>query len=202
MSNNADDKYYVDWRNNLPDSSTWLRVDRIHNSLHAEAFNLPTATFRSMLYPVASHIRWDNIPSNNNEDLFCGVLYDYSAIDNMFADNVGQNITFGVSTNLDGNVTTTASYRGVYRSNGLHEAHICVGDNQIDSRKVNVAIKANKEEVTITVPLTLEGRYAAELPKNPVAGMLVHLQECEKFKCLLVYTGETWKKVLLGELND
>jgi hypothetical protein len=166
-------------------------------------------------YPIQSQMRWDSIPSDNNEDLFRGILYDYTGD---FSDNVGQGIMFGIAptrfnkkSNLvvGSNITPTASYRGVYKKDGYHEAHICVGlpENQrLDDRGVNKVIIASGKKIEVAAPIKLYNvtksvKGMKEL--EPEIGMLAYtITEHDKEARLLFYTGHAWKQVKLSDTVD
>ncbi len=156
----------------------------------------------SMDYPINSYMRWDRIPSNNNEDLFRGILCDYSALKEGFQDRIGQGIMFGV--NHAWRTTTkpihTASYRGVYRKSGKHEAHICVGIANQDERAIKVVINASTEKVHVKSPLMLDNIYGKD-NINAQPGSLATYYEDNQHAKLLFYTGTSWKEVQLGEVQ-
>ena len=158
-------------------------------------------------YPINSHMRWDGIPSHNNEDLFRGILYDYTG---EFNDEVGQGIMFGISPhrhNEESNVKQTASYRGVYKKDGYHEAHICVGlPNPIDERGVNKVIKASGKKIEVSSPIKLHNvteTVVGMKELEPEIGMLAYtVTEHDREARLLFYTGHVWKQVKLGNTID
>jgi len=165
----------------------------------------------SIDYPIHSHMRWDDMPSNNNEDLFRGILYDYT---NNFHDDVGQGIMFGISADLwNTNIIHTASYRGVYKKDNYHEAHICVGKvDPLDARGVDVVIRASAKNIKVTSPIQLhnledDGGYANnfQFTTEPKTGMIAYAQreteEPEEAR-MLFYTGSKWREVVLGDTID
>lgn len=166
---------------------------------------------RSMYYPLLSSIRWDSIPSTNNEDLFRGVLCDYSALDNGFEDNIGQAIFFGVSTGIQSApVIHTASYRGVYRTSGKHEAHIVVGTEEYGEREVEKIVVASTEKIQVHSPLQLDNiahqngkRRNKILEKQTEAGTLAYFypKDSKEPAKLVFYDGEQWKSVKLENLD-
>lgn len=156
----------------------------------------------SMDYPINAYMRWDKIPSNNNEDLFRGILCDYSALEEGFQDRIGQGIMFGVN-NAWKTMTKpihTASYRGVYRTSGTHEAHICVGIKDEDERAVKVVVNANAERVKVSTPIELDNIYGKS-DINAQPGSLATYYEDNQPAKLLFYTGTSWKEVQLGEVQ-
>jgi hypothetical protein len=154
------------------------KASRIHVDKDVEEWADQDLSILSVDYPINSYMRWDRIPSNNNEDLFRGILCDYSALEEGYQDRIGQGIMFGV--NHAWRTMTypihTASYRGVYRTSGTHEAHICVGVDDKDERAIKVIVNAQ--------PGSLATYYEDNQPAK-----------------LLFYTGTSWNEVQLGEVQ-
>jgi len=165
----------------------------------------------SMVYPIHSNMRWDRIGSKNNEDLFRGILCDYSALEEGFKDCIGQGIMFGISTDMMHNqLKHTASYRGVYRQSGEHEAHICVGVDDKDERAIKVVVNASTKRVKINSPVVLDNVWEKQ-EIDPLPGTLAMYHQPygvdwskyddTKRAKLLFYDGYDWKEVQLGELK-
>lgn len=178
------------------------KTGRIHVDKDVEDFCDKNFTKLSMDYPINAYMRWDKIPSNNNEDLFRGILCDYSALEEGFQDRIGQGIMFGVNHawRTKTKPIHTASYRGVYRTSGTHEAHICVGVADKDERAIKVVINASAERVQVSTPITLDNLYGKDNINAP-AGSLAAYYEDEQPAKLLFYTGTSWKEVQLGEVQ-
>lgn len=179
------------------------------NPYHQEEFEKPITTYNSFDYPLQTNMRWDKIPSTNNEDLFRGILHDYSAINGNFEDNVGQQIYFGISNSLEVDseksvTVTTAAFRGVYRTSNYHEAQLVVGTpNSFNTRDVKVVVNASAKQVDINAPVRLHNIYNADLMDHSVgAGTLASYMEVNTTRAkLLFFDGERWKEVLLRDLD-
>jgi len=187
---------------------TGLWKDRLFVDKHLEVWSRTTFEIYSMNYPINSNMRWDRIGSDNNEDLFRGILCDYSALKEGYQDHIGQGIMFGVDTDLPGNniPTHTASYRGIYRTSGKHEAHIVVGVDPTDERAVKVIINASTKRVKLSSPIVLSNIWDKQ-EIDPLPGTLAMYHqpygnnEEEKQAKLLFYNGADWKEVQLGEIK-
>ena len=98
------------------------------------------------------------------------------------------------------NIIHTASYRGVYKKDNYHEAHICVGKvDPLDARGVDVVIRASAKNIKVTSPIQLhnledDGGYANnfQFTTEPKTGMIAYAQreteEPEEAR-MLFYTG-------------
>jgi hypothetical protein len=178
------------------------KASRIHVDKDVEEWADQDLSILSVDYPINSYMRWDRIPSNNNEDLFRGILCDYSALEEGYQDRIGQGIMFGV--NHAWRTMTypihTASYRGVYRTSGTHEAHICVGVDDKDERAIKVIVNANTERVKVSSPIMLDNLYGKD-NINAQPGSLATYYEDNQPAKLLFYTGTSWNEVQLGEVQ-
>ena len=174
-----------------------------------EKFENHKTDFNSFDYPLQTNMRWDKIPSENNEDLFRGILHDYSAINGNFEDNVGQQIYFGISNSLEVDneksiTVTTAAFRGVYRTSKYHEAQLVVGTpKSFNDRDVKVVVNASAKQVDINAPVRLHNIYNADKMDHSVgAGTLASYMEVNSTRAkLLFFDGERWKEVLLRDLD-
>ena len=174
-----------------------------------EKFENHKTDFSSFDYPLQTNMRWDKIPSENNEDLFRGILHDYSAINGNFEDNVGQQIYFGISNSLEVDneksiTVTTAAFRGVYRTSKYHEAQLVVGTpKSLNDRDVKVVVNASAKQVDINAPVRLHNIYNADKMDHSVgAGTLASYMEVNSTRAkLLFFDGERWKEVLLRDLD-
>ena len=195
--------------------------DRLFVDKHLDIWSKDTFKIYSMTYPIHSNMRWDRIGSDNNEDLFRGILCDYSALKEGYQDRIGQGIMFGISTDMTHNqLKHTASYRGIYRTSGKHEAHIVVGISDEDARAVKVIINASTKRVKLSSPVVLDNLWEKqewekqEWEKqeiDPLPGTLAmyhqpHGVDWSKYDDtkranLLFYDGYNWKEVQLGEIK-
>lgn len=174
-----------------------------------EKFENHKTDFSSFDYPLQTNMRWDKIPSENNEDLFRGILHDYSAINGNFEDNVGQQIYFGISNSLDVDneksvTVTTAAFRGVYRTSKYHEAQLVVGTpKSFNDRDVKVVVNASAKQVDINAPVRLHNIYNDDNMDHSVeAGTLASYTEGNSVRAkLLFFDGLQWKEVELRDLD-
>jgi hypothetical protein len=174
-----------------------------------EKFENHTTDFSSFDYPLQTNMRWDKIPSGNNEDLFRGILHDYSAITGDFEDNIGQQLYFGVANTLDVEdgiykLFTTAAVRGVYRTSKYHEAQLVVGTpTSLNERDVKIVVNASAKQVDINVPMRLHNIYNDDNMDHSVeAGTLASYIEVNSVRAkLLFFDGLQWKEVELRDLD-
>ena len=167
-----------------------------------DLFSRKVLHVHSIDYPIRSHMRWDAIESNNNEDLFRGILYDYVGD---FQDKVGQGIMFGLSSKYSNHsdFIHTASYRGVYRKDNFHEAHIVVGNPVAENnRDIRNVITASLKRIEVASPIVLPNLtkgHKALSRITPEVGMLAYVELADEDKATLVfYDGDDWRIVELG----
>lgn len=181
----------------------------INEADHESWKDTPGIVHNCMDYPIEAGMRWDAIPTGNNEDLFRGILYDYSALDNGYQDGIGQQIYFAVSDSIQGtqdsnsNFTTTAAFRAVYRESNYHEAQLVVGHPKAKNpRDVKVVVKASKKQVDILAPLKLYNIFEKDVTEV-TAGTMAYYQKDELTPAMLLFfDGVRWKEVQLRDINN
>lgn len=188
-----------------------LADEKINIDKHKDRFTQYQKNYHSVDYPVQSNMRWDDMPSDNNEDLFRGILWDYSALNNTWDDCIGQGIMFGVGIDMDdsNSIVQTAAFRGVYRKDGNHEAHIVVGRNQLGSfkkddhneRHVYEVVNINAKRVKINASLVLHAVREGNGLDDPETGSLAYTYQGKGPPSLVFYNGEKWMKVQLGDIE-
>lgn len=168
---------------------------RITVDAKIEEFDNPTTVIKSFHYPLLVEQRWDNIDSNNNEDLFRGLLVDYTSD---YSDKIGQALMLGVRGSDENDVITTASYRGVYRTNHDHEAHICVGTDPKNERRVESIVVASNKKVEVRRPLTLPIVWDLDDVKDPEVGTIVFFVN-DEYGCIAIYNNAGWYELAIGQ---
>lgn len=184
-----------------------MEAPRMINDADHEAWKDTAGIVHNCMdYPIEAGMRWDAIPSGNNEDLFRGILYDYSALDNGFQDGIGQQIYFAVSDSLkskeDNHCITTAAFRAVYRKDNYHEAQLVVGHPKAkNSRDVKVVVNASKKQVDINAPLKLYNIFEKDVTEVTVGAMAYYQKDDTTPAMLLFFDGIKWKEVQLKEVK-
>jgi hypothetical protein len=187
---------------------TNTKANRLINEADHEAWkDTPGIVHNCMDYPIEAGMRWDAIPTGNNEDLFRGILYDYSALKEGFQDGIGQQIYFGVSGSLenteDDKHVTTAAFRAVYRKDNYHEAQLVVGHPKAKNpRDVKVVVNASKKQVDINAPLKLYNIFEKDVTEVTVGAMAYYQKDDITPAILLFFDGTRWKEVGLRDINN